>query len=78
MKGYEYSWYLPTDVYQDMVASPGVMSYAFNVRDGGEEEMEAFLQDYTEYEEPVMNYSSKFTRETEFEDTRHMLLAVAD
>ncbi len=76
MKSYEYSWYLPADVYQEMAASPGVMSYAFNVRDGGEEEMEAFLQNYTEYEEPVMNYSSKFTRETEFEDTRHMVLAV--
>ncbi len=76
MVGWDFSWYLPAEVYTEMVADPGIMSYAFNVRDGGEKEMEAFLQNYTENVEPLMNYSSKSTREAEFSGMKNMVLAV--
>ncbi len=76
MVGWDMSWYLPAEVYRKMVADPGIMSYAFNVQKGGEKDMEAFLLNYTENVEPVMNYSSKFTRESEFDGMRNMVLAV--
>ena len=53
MVGWNYSWYLPAEVYKEMVAEPGVMSYAFNVQEGEEQAMEAFLKSYTEQTEPL-------------------------
>lgn len=76
MAGYEFSFYLPAEVYKEMVAEPGIMSYAFNVSDDEDAAMEAFLKNYTDSVEPVMNYSSKGTRATEFEGMRNMLLIV--
>lgn len=74
--GWDYSWYLPAEVYREMVAEPGVMSYVFNVREGEEEAVETFLEDYTENVEPVMNYSSKATSESEFNGIRNTILLV--
>lgn len=76
MIGWDFSWYLPAEVYKEMVAQPGIMSYAFNVQDGQEKDMETFLLNYTEHVEPVMNYSSKSTRESEFESMQNMVLLV--
>ncbi len=71
-----YSFYLPAEVYRGMAKNAGVMSYAYNVKDGDEASMEAFLENYTEHTEPVMNYSSKISREAEFEGMRNMVLLV--
>lgn len=76
MIGYEFSYYLPAQVYTEMAAEPGIMSYAFNVADEEEAAMEAFLKNYTDNVEPVMNYSSKGTRRAEFEGMRNMILIV--
>lgn len=73
---YDYSYYLPAEIYKKMVDVPGVMSYVYNVNDGSESAMDRFLEDYTENVEPTMNYSSKITRAAEFEDTRNMVLVV--
>ncbi|HBN57163.1 MAG TPA: ABC transporter permease [Lachnospiraceae bacterium] len=73
---YDYSFYLPAEIYQEMITVPGVMSYAFNVEEGTEQDMESFLSDYTEHVEPVMNYSSKSTRTGEFQGMRNMVLLV--
>lgn len=75
-RGCDYSFYLPADVYKTMVANPGVMSYAFNVEDAEEPAMDAFLKEYTENVEPVMNFSSKGTRVNEFEDLKNTVLLV--
>ncbi len=76
MVRYDYSWYLPASVYREMVTDPGVMSYAFNVTEGSDRAMEAFLKNYTEQIEPVMNYSSKATRVSEFLSMKQMVVAV--
>ncbi len=76
MVHYDYSWYLPANVYLDMVSVPGTMSYAFNVSEGSETSMEAFLKDYTVSSEPEMNYSSKATRASEFSGMKDMILVV--
>lgn len=69
-----YTYYLPAGVYKEMVADPGLMSYAFNVRDEEETAMEAFLKSYTETVEPTMHYSSKISREAEFRGMQNTVL----
>ncbi len=64
--GWDYTFYLPAEVYKRLVAQPAVMSYAFNVADGQEAAMERFLQSYTGTAEPLMNYDSKTTILNEF------------
>lgn len=71
-----YSFYLPAEIYKGMTANPGVMSYAFNVKEGEEASMETFLENYTGRTEKVMNYSSKMRRAAEFENLRNMVLVV--
>ena len=73
---YPHTYYLPADVYKTMVKNPGAMMYAYDVEDGSEASMEAFLQNYTENIEPVMAYSSKDTYVKEFEDTCNTVLLV--
>ena len=74
--GHDFNFYLPADVYREMVEVPGVMSYSFNVSDEEEADVEAFLGKYTEEVEPLMGYSSKASRKGEFESTRNMVLFV--
>lgn len=70
------SFYLPAGVYKTLLTNPGVMSYSFNVADDQEEEMEAFLQNYTTSTEPIMGYTSKYTQEKEFIGMKNMVLMV--
>lgn len=71
-----HNYYLPADVYKTMVDNPGTMMYVYDVEDGSEASMEAFLQNYTENVDPVMTYSSKGTYTKEFESTRNTVLIV--
>ncbi|MCI9627399.1 MAG: ABC transporter permease [Clostridia bacterium] len=73
---YNYSYYLPAEVYKTMVCNPGTMMYVYDVLDGSEAAMDAFLQNYTESVEPVMAYSSKQTKANEFEGLRNTVLIV--
>lgn len=75
-RGSVFGFYLPADVYREMVEVPGVMSYSINVSDEEEEGVEAFMAKYTEDVEPTMAYSSKASRRGEFESTRNMVLFV--
>ncbi|MBP1761035.1 MAG: ABC-type transport system, involved in lipoprotein release, permease component [Firmicutes bacterium] len=74
--GWDYSFYLPADVYKTLVAQPAVMSYAFNVAKDQEAAMEKFLQSYTDSIEPVMNYTSKYTSLNEFSGMRNTVVII--
>lgn len=74
--GFDYSYYLPAEVYKTMVQNPGTMMYVYDVEDGTEPAMDVFLQNYTENIEPVMAYSSKQTRANEFKGMQNMVLIV--
>lgn len=74
--GFDYSYYLPAEVYKTMVQNPGTMSYVCNVEDGSESAMDVFLQNYTENVEPTMAYSSRQTKANEFKDMQNMVLIV--
>lgn len=70
------SFYLPEDVYRNMVMAPGVMNYSFNVKDGAEEDMEAFLKDYTKNTNMLMDYRSKEVYVDAFENMQHLVVLV--
>jgi putative ABC transport system permease protein len=75
-RGWGYTFYLPAGVYKPLVARPAVMSYAYNVEDAYEAEMNAFLKNYTEKVEPVMNYTSKLTSLNEFAGMRNSVVMI--
>lgn len=75
-RGSRYSFYLPAQVYKNLVARPGIMSYVFDVEDGREPEMELFLKDYTENIEGLMHYESKQVYVDLFEDMKVMVITV--
>lgn len=54
-------FFLPGEVYKNLTGNTWVMSYAFNVADDRETDMDSFLKQYTDSVEPTMNYESKFT-----------------
>lgn len=72
----DFNFYLPADVYKEMVENPGCMSYVCDVADEKEDSMEAFLKSYTESAEPAMAYTSKTTRKAEFGGLQQMVLLV--
>lgn len=74
--GWDYNFYLPAEIYKTMVEQPAVMSYVFDVKDGTEEEMEAFLKDQTENVSITMNYSSKATAVDSFAEIENTLMMV--
>lgn len=74
--GYNYNFYLPAEIYKEMVSRPAVMSYLCNVSPEGEEGMEAFLKRYTEEEASEMSYTSKGKRVAEFQGVRNMVLLI--
>ena len=53
-----------------------VMTYVFDVEDGTDGEMEAFLADYTENVQPLFDYESKSTYQAEFDSMRSMFLTL--
>ncbi len=53
--------YLPGDIFKEFIGIAYTMSYAFNVAEDKEGDMETFLKQYTNNVEPIMNYNSKFT-----------------
>ena len=52
------------------------MSYAFDVADEEEENMETFLKQYTGSVEPTMNYTSKFTALSGLEGVRNTAVLI--
>lgn len=75
-RGSRYSFYLPAQVYKNLVARPGIMSYVFDVEDGREPEMELFLKDYTKNIEGLMHYESKQVYVDLFQDMKVMVITV--
>ena len=51
-----------------------IMYYAFDTTEEANTDMESFLKDYTENENPEFDYESKATYAGEFESTRSMFL----
>ncbi|KUO49811.1 MAG: ABC transporter permease [Desulfitibacter sp. BRH_c19] len=72
----EFAMYLPEEEYLKIVSKPIVMTYAFNVEDDKEADMESFIKQYTKKVEPLMNYESKKTYVDGFKDLQNILITV--
>ena len=76
-----YDWvgscfFLPSDVYKAFTGNNYAMSYKFNVTDGMELDVDAFLKDYTTNIEPTMTYKSKSTIMAGVSDIQNTIVAV--
>ena len=72
----EFAMYLPKDEYLKIVTEPIVMTYAFNVKDHKERDMESFIQQYTDKIEPLMHYESKQVYVNDFKGLQNMFITV--
>ncbi len=68
--------YLPAGVYKALYDAPAVYKYSFNVEDGYEAEMTAFLEDYMETADPGMSYLSAQAARESSEATQRMIRLV--
>lgn len=69
-------FYMPTEVFLPLCEQPHLVSFPFNVPDGMESEMEAFLSSYVEDMEPGMNYDSKQTYINSFYDLTSLIITI--
>lgn len=65
---------LGADAFIKDTQTDNIMYYAFDVKDSACDEIEAYLQDYTEKVQPMYDYESKKIYEEEFESFRTMFL----
>jgi putative ABC transport system permease protein len=68
--------YLPADAFKEFTGVEYAMSYAFDVADDEESDMETFLKQYTDRVEPTMNYTSKFTALSSLEGVQRTAILV--
>ncbi|MNJ43267.1 FtsX-like permease family protein [compost metagenome] len=70
------TFYLPAKPYTAMVEQPAVMSYVFNVSPEHEMDMESFLSNYTNLNEPLMNYDSVYTYKQSFTGLQNTVIMI--
>ncbi|MGI6005930.1 MAG: ABC transporter permease [Ruminococcus sp.] len=73
---WDFSYYTGADQFCGIAPSDMIMTYAFNVKDSEEENMDEFLQYYTEQVEPDMSYESKKSALSAFDDMTGMFVMV--
>ena len=72
----EYTFILPSGVYQEFTGSDEVMSYTFDVKPDKIQSMTEFLAAYTRNTEQEMSYETKQSYVGEFQEMQYMLLMV--
>ncbi|MCI9120806.1 MAG: ABC transporter permease [Oscillibacter sp.] len=65
--------YLPASVYEELYDAPAVYKYSFDIEDGYEAEMTAFLEDYMEQTDPNMSFLSAREARESAEGTQRMI-----
>ena len=64
----QFSYYITAEEFKENLSDAYLMSYLFDVKEGGEAAMDAFLKSYTEEEEPLMSIESRSTYEGTFRE----------
>ena len=72
----EARFYLPTGQFLPRCRTPHMVSYPFQVKDGGAAAMEKFLSSYVEDVEPRMSYDSKETYIRSFHDLTSLIVTI--
>lgn len=68
--------YLPTEIYLPLCDQPHLVSFPFSVKPGTEADMEAFLNSYIDSVEPGMDFESKATYVSSFDDLTSMIITI--
>ena len=72
----DYNFYVPFNIYAEMVEEPVVMDYMFNIKQGGEKATDTFLDIYTNQDDFTMDYTSKTKYLQEIDDLRMTMILV--
>lgn len=62
----DFSYYVTADEFKENLPDQLLMSFLFDTKEGQEDQMEEFLENYTSEEEPLMSYESRKTYEKSF------------
>ncbi len=68
-----FSYYVTADEFKENLPDQLLMSFIFDTKEGQEDQMEEFLENYTSKEEPLMSYESRKTYEKSFNELVGMI-----
>lgn len=74
--GANFRYYVPADVFKEMVSDQFLMSYAFDAQDDREADILQFVENYTASVEPMMHYESRQTLVYQFYQMSGLFLMV--
>ena len=72
----EARFYLPTEIFLPLCDTPHLVSFTFDVKAGTETEMVEFLNSYTDSVEPGMDFESKATYVSSFDDLISLIITI--
>lgn len=72
----EFTYYVSADFFKEILSDKYLMSYSFNVEEGKDRDVDAWIASYTESSEPLMDYSSKLQYVEQFSSITGMFLMV--
>ncbi len=72
----EFKYYVSSDFFKEILSDKFLMSCSFNVEEGKDRDVDAWLDSYTKSREPLMDYSSKLQYEEQFSSITGMFLMV--
>ncbi|MDE6601714.1 MAG: ABC transporter permease [Lachnospiraceae bacterium] len=72
----EARFYLPTEIFLPLCDNPHLVSFPFDVKEGTEAEMAVFLSDYVDSVEPGMDFESKATYVSSFDDLTSLIITI--
>ena len=72
----EFTYYVSADFFKEILSDKYLMSYSFNVEEGKDRDVDAWIESYTESSEPLMDYSSKLQYVGLFSSITGMFLMV--
>ena len=72
----EARFYLPTEIFLPLCDTPHLVSFPFDVKEGTEAEIAEFLNSYIDSMEPSMDFESKETYVSSFDDLTSLIITI--
>ena len=72
----EARFYLPTEIFLPLCENPHLVSFPFDVKEGTETSMAEFLDSYIDSVEPSMDFESKATYTSSFDDLTSLIITI--
>ena len=72
----EARFYLPTEIFLPLCDNPHLVSFPFDVKEGAEAEMAEFLNSYIDSVEPGMDFESRATYTSSFDDLTSLIITI--